>query len=104
MVPVKALAATVSGLARKTLASLCPMRPGKLRLVVLMQLSGWLSRPKVSLGPPRHAAHDGSPILAPAGEEHLLQRLAVELLALQARGDLAGRRHDERVDLDRACP
>src|SRR5947209_6073440 len=64
--PVTALAATVSGLARNTRASLCPMRPGKLRLVVLMQLIGVFSRPKVSLGPPRHAAHDGSPILAPA--------------------------------------
>src|SRR5438874_1727482 len=42
------------------------MRPGKLRLVVLMQLIAGLSRPKVSLGPPRQAAHDGSPILAPA--------------------------------------
>ena len=28
IVPVSALAATVSGLARKTRASLCPMRPG----------------------------------------------------------------------------
>src|SRR5579871_1172388 len=42
------------------------MRPGKLRLVVLMQLIGWLSRPKVSLGPPRQAAHEGGPTLAPA--------------------------------------
>src|SRR5262249_24321442 len=64
--PRTALAATVSGLARYTRASLWPMRPGKLRLVVLMQLSGWLSRPKVSLGPPRQAAHDGGPSLAPA--------------------------------------
>src|ERR1051325_1754882 len=66
IVPDSALAATVNGLARKTFASLCPMRPGKLRFVVLMQESGVLSRPNVSLGPPRHAAHDGSPILAPA--------------------------------------
>src|SRR5436853_3585186 len=42
------------------------MRPGKLRLVVLMQLSGALRRPNVSLGPPRQAAHDGWPSLAPA--------------------------------------
>src|SRR5579875_904376 len=42
------------------------MRPGKLRLVVLMQLKGSLSRPKVSLGPPRQAAQDGGPTLAPA--------------------------------------
>src|SRR5262249_59596346 len=64
--PVTALPATVSGLARKTFASLWPMRPGKLRLVVLMQASGWLRRPKVSLGPPRQAAHEGWPIFAPA--------------------------------------
>src|SRR6516164_9323613 len=44
------------------------MRPGKLRFVVLMQLSGWLRRPNVSLGPPRHAAHDGGPIFAPAAK------------------------------------
>src|SRR5207245_781284 len=67
--PKIALAATVSGLARNTRASLCPMRPGKLRLVVLMQLSAWLSRPKVSLGPPKHAAQDGSPSLAPADKK-----------------------------------
>src|SRR6516225_12181164 len=42
------------------------MRPGKLRLVVLMQLIGLFSRPKVSLGPPRHAAQDGGPTFAPA--------------------------------------
>src|SRR5438045_3072706 len=42
------------------------MRPGKLRLVVLMQLIGAFNRPNVSLGPPRQAAHDGGPILAPA--------------------------------------
>src|SRR5262249_60881965 len=36
------------------------MRPGKLRLVVEMQTSGPLMRPKVSRGPPRHAAHDAS--------------------------------------------
>src|SRR5262249_40846596 len=64
--PVIALAATVSGLARYTRASLWPMRPGKFRLVVLMQLIGAFKRPNVSLGPPKHAAQDGWPILAPA--------------------------------------
>ena len=44
------------------------MRPGKLRFVVLMQLIGVFNRPKVSLGPPRQAAHDGSPIFAPAAK------------------------------------
>ena len=102
--PVSALAATVSGLARKTFASLWPMRPGKLRLVVLMQLIGVFSRPKVSLGPPRQAAHDGSPIFAPARRKISSQRLAVDLLGLQAGGDLARRRHHEGVDLARVLP
>ena len=66
IVPVMALAATVFGLARNTCACLCPIRPGKLRLVVLMHESGALSRPNVSDGPPRQAAHDGCPIFAPA--------------------------------------
>src|SRR5262245_55452238 len=66
MTPLTGLAGTGSGLARETRASLWAMRPGKLRLVVLVQLSGGLSRPNVSLGPPRQAAHDGSPSLAPA--------------------------------------
>src|SRR5207244_7977331 len=69
IVPDSALAATVSGLARNTFASLCPMRPGKLRLVVLMHDSGVLSRPKVSLGPPRQAAQLASPIFAPAARK-----------------------------------
>ena len=56
----------MSGLARKTFASLCPIRPGKLRFVVLMQDIGVFSRPNVSLGPPRHAAQLASPIFAPA--------------------------------------
>ncbi len=104
MTPVTALAATVSGLARNTRASLCPMRPGKLRLVVLMQLSGVFSRPKVSLGPPRQAAHDGSPDLGARRQEHLLERLAVEASPSSVGGDFAGGRHHESVDLDRACP
>src|SRR5947209_17218716 len=66
IVPAMALAATVLGLARNTWACLCPIRPGKLRLVVLMQDMGALSRPNVSDGPPRQAAQDGWPILAPA--------------------------------------
>jgi len=65
MTPVKALAATVSGLARYTRASLWPMRPGKFRFVVLMQLMGALRRPNVSLGPPKQAAQLGCPSFAP---------------------------------------
>src|SRR5690349_211918 len=55
ILPVSALAATVSGLARYTALFVLPMRPGKLRLVVLMQISVLCSRPKVSTGPPRQA-------------------------------------------------
>src|SRR5580765_1765163 len=64
--PVKALAATVSGLARYTADLVLPMRPGKLRLVVLMQTSVELSRPKVSAGPPRHAEQPEGPTRQPA--------------------------------------
>src|SRR4051812_37385096 len=42
------------------------MRPGKLRLVVLMHTSDALRRPKVSEGPPRHAPQPLGPILHPA--------------------------------------
>src|SRR5262249_60659369 len=94
--PVTALPATVSGLARKTFASLWPMRPGKLRLVVLMQASGWLRRPKVSLGPPRQAAHEGWPIFAPADRKtsssdwpfsfSLLRPAAISLVAGSRKG------------------
>src|SRR5947208_2201472 len=56
ILPVRALAATVIGEARKTCDSLWPMRPGKFRLVALMHFIGEFIRPKVSVGPPRHAA------------------------------------------------
>src|SRR2546429_7119318 len=56
ILPVIALAATVIGEAKKTCDSLCPMRPGKLRLVALMHFIGVFMRPKVSVGPPRQAA------------------------------------------------
>src|SRR5262249_51451232 len=98
IVPVTALAATVGGLARKTFASLWPMRPGKLRLVVLMQASGWLRRPKVSLGPPRQAAHEGWPIFAPADRKtsssdwpfsfSLLRPAAISLVAGTTNGSM----------------
>jgi len=58
--------ATVYGEARKTCESLEPIRAGKLRLVVEMQTSSAFKRPKVSEGPPRHAAQDGGPISQPA--------------------------------------
>src|SRR6266571_5193612 len=56
ILPVIALAATVMGEAKNTCDSLCPMRPGKLRLVALMHFIGVFMRPKVSVGPPRQAA------------------------------------------------
>src|SRR5215469_2988787 len=66
--PAIALAATVAGEARNTCDSLSPMRPGKLRLVALMHLMpGLLMRPKVSTGPPQHAAQPAfSVICTPA--------------------------------------
>src|ERR1700722_17000038 len=64
--PVRALAATVSGEARYTADLVLPMRPGKLRLVVLMQTSVLLRRPKVSAGPPRHALQPDGPTRQPA--------------------------------------
>src|SRR5437588_10596515 len=56
ILPVNALAATVRGEARKTCDSLCPMRPGKFRLVALMHFIGEFMRPNVSTGPPKQAA------------------------------------------------
>src|ERR1700743_237854 len=53
--PVNALAATVNGEAKYTADLVEPIRPGKLRLVVLMQTSFFINRPNVSGGPPRHA-------------------------------------------------
>src|SRR5439155_11993103 len=67
MWPVRALAATVYGDARKTCDSRWPMRPGKLRLVALMHFIGLFMRPNVSAGPPRQAAQPGfSVICTPA--------------------------------------
>src|SRR5205807_2358650 len=48
---------------RKTCDSLWPMRPGKLRLVALMHFIGVFMRPKVSTGPPRHAAHEAFSVI-----------------------------------------
>jgi len=49
------------------------MRPGKLRLVVLMQCNGAFSRANVSTGPPRQAAHDAFSVMctpAPTSTSH----------------------------------
>src|SRR5207253_9725760 len=56
--PVTADAATVYGEARYTCAVFDPILPGKLRLVVEMHTSLLFRRPKVSDGPPKHAAQD----------------------------------------------
>src|SRR5450830_209918 len=60
--PVMAEAATVMALARKISASLLPMRPGSLRVLVLMRRS-----PAVSCAiPPKHGPQVDGEILAPA--------------------------------------
>lgn len=64
--PVRADAAVVSGEARYTPASLCPILPGKFLFVVLIQMMGSLTLPKVSAGPPRHAAQPEGPSVHPA--------------------------------------
>src|SRR4030043_707881 len=61
--PVNAEAAAVAGLARYIEASGLPMRPLKLRLAVDRQTS--LS-PRTPWCKPRHAAHPGGSIIAPA--------------------------------------
>ena len=43
-------------MAKKTFDDLLPIRPGKLRLVALMQFIGVFKRPNVSTGPPKQAA------------------------------------------------
>ena len=58
--PASADAAAVYGDARYTCASLWPIRPGKLRLVVDTTVIGSFTRAKVSTGPPMQAAHDGA--------------------------------------------
>ena len=68
--PARALAATVAGEARNTWLSLWPMRPGKFRLVALMQFIGEFMRPNVSTGPPRQAAQEAfSVIRTPAAND-----------------------------------
>src|SRR5438876_969790 len=39
------------------------MRPGKLRFVALMHFIGEFMRPKVSTGPPRHAAQEAFSVM-----------------------------------------
>ena len=50
------LAATAAGLARYMSASVEPMRPGKLRLVLVMQTSPWARMPSCA---PKHAPQPG---------------------------------------------
>ena len=105
MTPVTALAATVSGLARKTCASLWPMRPGKLRLVVLMQLIGVIEPAE---GVARAAQAGGARRRrrsSPRPTGRLLRSVWPSIFSVFSPcGDLAGRRHDEGVDLDASCP
>jgi len=100
MVPARALAATVSGW-RGILSPPCdPWRPGKLRFVVLMQLMGVFNRPKVSDGPPRHAAQEASPIFAPAARK-MSRETSRRSSRCPAREHFRRRRDDEGVDLHR---
>ena len=66
MTPVSADAATVYGDARYTCDFFDPILPGKFLFVDEIQTSTPFSLPNVSDGPPRHAAHEASPILHPA--------------------------------------
>src|SRR5436305_13527064 len=49
------------------------MRPGKLRFVALMQFIGVFIRPKVSTGPPRHAAHDAFSVIRTPADSRMFQ-------------------------------
>ena len=76
------LAATVAGDARKTCDSLLPMRPGKFRLVALMHFIGVFSRPKVSTGPPRQAAHEEFSVIRTPALSRMLQTLDPSMMVL----------------------
>src|SRR5688500_2788439 len=75
MCPVSALAATVYGLARNTSDSLFPIRPGKFRFVAEIHFIGVFKRPKVSTGPPRHAAHDAFSVMRTPADSRIDQTL-----------------------------
>src|SRR5205807_3600602 len=64
--PVTALAAATAGLERYTRAFGCPIRPGKLRLVVLKQTS---PSPSTPICPPRHAPQVAVVHAAPAARK-----------------------------------
>lgn len=60
----------MKGEARYTCPSLCPIRPGKLRLVVDTQTWASFMRAKVSRGPPKQAAHEGAAgVMQPAASK-----------------------------------
>src|SRR5437762_9024982 len=63
MNPASALAATTAGDARYTNASRSPIRPLKLRLVELIAVSPFCTRPRPS---PMHAPQPGGNAIAPA--------------------------------------
>jgi hypothetical protein len=98
MWPVRALAATVAGEARKTCDSLWPMRPGKFRLVALMHFMGvhaaeGVHRPAQAGRAPGVFGH-----LHAGVNEDLPDRLAVPARRLQIMHDLRRGRHAEGVD------
>src|SRR5690349_13792180 len=61
--PVTADAAATSGEARYVFDSRCPILPGKLRFVVLTQISSFANTPICA---PQHAPHVGGPTTTPA--------------------------------------
>src|SRR4030065_1783322 len=93
MTPRNAEAATVNGDARYTCACFDPIRPGKFLLVVEIHTSLTLVLPKVSDGPPRHAAQDGPPaIFAPAFSsiEYMLSPSIISILRRFSTSVVAG--------------
>ena len=75
--PVIALAAAVAGLARYTSLFGSPIRPTKLRLVVLMHFS---PAARIPMNPPKHAPQVGALMTQPADDVepghvvHVIQR------------------------------
>src|SRR6266540_3639899 len=78
--PANALAATTAGEPKYTYASRSPMRPLKLRLVALIAVSPFCTRPRPS---PIHAPHPGGSGIAPAPNRVCQSPVDSTWLALQ---------------------
>ena len=75
--PVTADAAATNGEAKYVLDSTCPILPGKLRLVVLIQTSSLANTPMCA---PQHAPQVGGPTTAPASMNILIRPLSSAFL------------------------